>query len=191
MPNWCSTAYTLVGDKGELDALYKTMSELEQRNQPVEPFKFGNTWLGNLVEALGEDTNTVYCRGEWHDLDYHNGAITFNTDTAWSPCNGVWDLVRCRYPSIDYYYLAEECGNGLYLTNDADGLHYPERYLVEMCVDGCENRMEYFYSLTEAPGWIGEMAGCSVEENEVEALNELLQEQDEDAYCYLNEIQIV
>lgn len=60
-----------------------------------------------------------------------------------------------------------------------------------MCVDGCENRMEYFYSLPEAIGWIGEMAGCSVEENEVEALNELLQEQNEDAYCYLNEIQIV
>lgn len=51
--------------------------------------------------------------------------------------------------------------------------------------------MEYFYSQPEALGWISEMAGCSVEENEVEALNELLQEQNEDAYCYLNEIRIV
>lgn len=191
MPNWCNTAYTLVGDKEELDALHKTMSELEQSNQPVEPFHFGNTWLGNLVKALGGTTKDIPCRGEWHDLDYHNGAITFNTDTAWSPCNGVWNLVRQRYPSIDHYFLAEECGNGLYLTNDAEGQHYPERYLVEMCADGCENRTEYFCSLPEALGWIGEMAGCSVEGNGVEALNELLQEQNEDAYCYLNEIRIV
>ncbi len=138
MPNWCNTAYTLVGDKEELDALHKTMSELEQSDQPTEPLRFGSTWLGNLVEALGGDPKDIRCRGEWQNLDYRGGAITFNTETAWSPCNEVWDLVRSRYPSIDYYFLAEECGNCLYLTNDAEGLYYPERYVVEMCVDGGE-----------------------------------------------------
>jgi hypothetical protein len=50
---------------------------------------------------------------------------------------------------------------------------------------------EYFRTLTEALEWISEQTGRKViSEEEVTKLDEELTAQDEDAYCYINEVQV-
>lgn len=192
MPNWCNTAYTVVGDEKDLDALHKTMRELETRKEPSVPNGFGTSWLGCLVDALGDDWNKVHCRGEWGGLEYEGGELTFYTMTAWCPCNEVWELVREKFPSISYYYMAEESGCNVYLTNDANGIYYPERYYVELCTVKGEYCSEYFQSMAEACSYIRENTGCEVATDaEIEELNDKMNEENEEAYCYLHEFKVI
>lgn len=94
MPNWCSSAYVIEGDAKEIKSLYELMKRLEDMEKPSVKNGFGTTWLGCLVDALGKDWNDVYCRGEWSSLEVDGEVIRLYTETAWSPCNEVFDLVR-------------------------------------------------------------------------------------------------
>lgn len=130
MPNWCFTSYVVTGEEKEVCDLYEKMLSLEEREESLVENGFGKTWLGNLVTLLGGDWNTIYCRGDWSNLekDDDNGALRFDTETAWSePCQ-VINFLRGKYPNLEFYFLAEEPGMEYYVTNDAGGEYFPERY---------------------------------------------------------------
>ena len=86
MPNWCFSSYVATGDAKEVCDLYEKMRSLEEREESLVENGFGKSWLGNLVTLLGGDWNTIYCRGDWSDLtkDDDNGALRFDTETAWN-----------------------------------------------------------------------------------------------------------
>lgn len=130
MPNWCFSSYVATGDAKEVCDLYEKMRSLEEREESLVENGFGKTWLGNLVTLLGGDWNTIYCRGSWYDLekDDDNGALRFYAESAWSePCQ-VINFLRGKYPNLEFYFIAEEPGMEYYVTNDADGEYFPERY---------------------------------------------------------------
>lgn len=108
MPNWCSSSYVIEGDKKEVKKLYGIMHGLEKRKTPAVKNGFGTAWLGCLVNALGADWNKVYCRGDWSNLEMEQETLKFSTETAWGPCNEVFDLIQQKFPSLSYYYLSEE-----------------------------------------------------------------------------------
>ena len=110
MPNWCSTAYAIEGDAKEIKSLYELMKRLEDMEKPSVENGFGTTWLGCLVDALGKDWHNVHCRGSWSCLELEDDVLKFSTETAWSPCNETFDLVLEKYPSLRYYFQAEEPG---------------------------------------------------------------------------------
>ena len=83
MPNWCATRYACIGDENELQDLYDRMKRLQEMKEPLKPNGFGTAWLGNLVEDLGVDFNTVQCRGSWDDPTLENTVLRFSTETAW------------------------------------------------------------------------------------------------------------
>ena len=95
MPNWCSSSYVLVGSADEVKKLYGIMKKLERRKKAFVENGFGITWLGCLVDALGEDWKKVSCRGEWNAVSKRRNTLRFTTETAWGPCNQVFDLI-CR-----------------------------------------------------------------------------------------------
>lgn len=116
MPNWCSSSYVIEGDKKEVKKLYGIMHGLEKRKTPAVKNGFGTAWLGCLVNALGADWNKVYCRGDWSNLEMEQDTLKFSTETAWGPCNEVFDLIRQKFPSLSYYFLSEEPGMGVFQT---------------------------------------------------------------------------
>ena len=130
MPNWCFSSYVVTGEEKEVCDLYEKMKSLEEREESLVENGFGKRWLGNLVTLLGGDWHTVYCRGEWSDLekDDDNGALRFNTMSAWGDPDEVKDFLQKHYPHLEFYFIAEEPGMGYYATNDADGEFFPERY---------------------------------------------------------------
>ena len=126
MPNICTTNYVIEGEKKELDALYQTVKELQEMEQPAVENDFGPAWLGCLVKALGKDPNEVMCRGGWTELERVDDTLRMTFETAWTPCYEVTQLMKSVYPSLCIFYKAEEPGNGVYLKNDAEGKYFPE-----------------------------------------------------------------
>lgn len=192
MPNWCDTTYHVVGDRQELNALYEMMTKLYNMEKPLVENGFGTDWLGCLVEALGEDWNKVYCRGTFYDVDLSEDELRFVTDTAWSPCDEVISLLKEKYPTLDFYYYAEEPGCGIFQTNDADGSFFSDRYIVSINNEDSDFEYEYFETIEDACEWISEISGKTITNmEEIKSYNEWLMEQSDDYYCYINEIEIV
>lgn len=156
MPNWCSTAYAIEGNATELKKLYELMKDLEKRQKPSVKNGFGTTWLGCLVEALGESWEKIYCRGTWDNLKFNGEVLTFNTETAWSPCNEMFDMVCEKYPTLRYFYQSEEPGMCEYWTNDDEGKYFPDRYYVDVCTSEEEYYSEYFQDLESVYDWLEE-----------------------------------
>ena len=129
MPNWCATRYACIGDENELQDLYDRMKRLQEMKEPLKPNGFGTTWLGNLVEDLGVDFNTVQCRGSWDDPTLENTVLRFSTETAWYRCTEVEDLIREKYPSIEIFFVCEEPGMCIYEKN-SDEL-FPDDYIID------------------------------------------------------------
>ena len=137
------------------------MKDLEKRQKPSVQNGFGTTWLGCLVEALGESWEKIYCRGTWDNLKFNGEVLTFNTETAWSPCNEMFDMVCEKYPTLRYFYQSEEPGMCEYWTNDDKGKYFPDRYYVDVCTSEEEYYSEYFQDLESVYDWLEDI--CEVQ----------------------------
>lgn len=126
MANICITNYVIEGEKKELDALYQKMKELQEMEKPLVENNLGPTWLGCLVKALGKNPEDVLCRGQWIELEQQDGKLLMAFETAWTPCYEVTQLMKAVYPSLQFFYKAEEPSCEVYLKNDADGKYFPE-----------------------------------------------------------------
>ena len=192
MPNWCSTAYVVEGDAKEIKSLYDLMQNLQNMEKPSKPNGFGTSWLGCLVDALGEDWENVSCRGSWNGLELVGDVLKFNTETAWAPCNETFEAVREKYPSLRYYFIAEEPGLEVYETNDEYGVYFKDRYFLDACTPEGEYINEYFEKLEDAFKWIEDEFGKAVTMIEDIADIDLQWGTEcEDAFCYLHEFEIV
>ena len=128
-PNWCCTVLRCTGDEEEIQDLYSRMKRLQEMSEPLKPNGFGTRWLGNLVEDLGVDFNTVQCRGSWDDLYMDEEILCFTTETAWYRCTEVEDLIKEKYPSIDIAFRCEEPGMCIYEKNN--NVFFPEDYVID------------------------------------------------------------
>ncbi len=150
MPNWCSTAFAFKAVSNEKEAtlalsrFHSNLShiydmECRERKSPsaISP------WLGRVLTAHGIDSEKVSCRGwfeqpeEIEDIAGTPGFRTW-TETAWGTMPEVfYAVIKLAYsdndgnPLIDMYWMAEEPGMGLYLTNDSEGVIFTERVMIE------------------------------------------------------------
>ena len=154
MCNWCYTSYVIDGKRKEVQSLFSKMNNLENRKKPLVDNTFGKTWLGCLVNKLGGNWQEVYCRGAWSDLDWNGAILRFNTETAWGPMNEVFKFIKSIYPSLKIYYMAEEDGNGVFITNDAEGHYFRDRYRIEYDCD-----YEYFTTIEGVLGYVSGVIG--------------------------------
>ena len=114
MANICTTNYVIEGKKEELDALYQKMEELQGQN------------LGQLVKALGNNPEEMECRGECTEIIREGDTLRMIFETAWTPCYEVTQLMKAVYPSLQFFYKAEEPDCEVYLKNDAEGKYFSE-----------------------------------------------------------------
>ena len=122
MPNWCMNRITINHENvNELEKLNNLINEWTSKNYLKSDF--GLNWLGNIVGNSGIDTYDgdfkVRCRGT---IDYNEvigNQLIIDTSTAWAPMIQMWKLILEKYlPDAELIYEAEECGCGLYCTND-------------------------------------------------------------------------
>lgn len=180
MANWCNTFYTIEGNQADISALMDRMESLSKRLKPILPNDFGKTWLGNLVHLFGCDVDKINCHGYFQNLDNPcENLLYFDTVTSNEEMTEVWNLVLKSFSSCKCYYYSEECSCQRYVTNDAQGYYYPNRFRLEQGVENVhlvENEHEIL-SLVSA--LTGKILSCWNEmEDVIRDYNEPLNEED-------------
>lgn len=155
MPNWCSTSYTIDGDKKQLKKLYNVL--LAAEDPAFKVFSDFDYWLGNIPILLGEnpldDKTNWDCRGWIECMDKDDDDIIYlSTESAWSPSVSMFNkIIDDYFPGLDFTYIAEEPGCGLYMTNDPDydkmyhcdvGIKDGDTFFDDCTYDGIKNFIE-------------------------------------------------
>ena len=140
MPNWCSTKYIMFTDnedKSELARLHNNLATAIQMGTDVEN-NFGSAWLGHVSTKHGFNWEDIPCRGTIEYLDEYepgDGFFSLDTETAWGPCDELWEAIVAQYANVSYVYLSEEPGMGYFVNSDKEGRFLSERYLFEIYGD--------------------------------------------------------
>jgi len=135
MPNWCATEINIYSsDRQKLEVLNKLIEEWTSKDFVENGF--GHNWLGNVVGFSGiagwdkekDDFNkNIRCRGCLSGIYLYGDHLQVYTETAWAPMMQMWELICDKYlPDHEIMFTAEECGCGIYETNDPDveGTYY-------------------------------------------------------------------
>ena len=178
MPNWCITYITINHENEQkLKEFEEKLNSLMSKDY-IEN-SFGKTWLGNLVGNSGIGTidenkvSDLKCRGEITYMENLGNQLVIYTETAWVPMLKLWQKLLEKYlPDGELTYSAEECGCGIYCTNDPAML---DCYLVDIWEDvGIEG--EYY-----CPG--------ETEESVIEMLQKLLGSDEEEINVLLEKFE--
>lgn len=135
MATWCLTDYTIEGEGKSVESLYKIIKEVDSTSYPTSADGFGSLWLKNIISKMGGETSRIYCRGEIINYEMIDGLLYLQLESAWSEMREWRYFVLRKYPNLKIYYRAEEEDFGYYLTNDKDGIYYPERYRISNSSD--------------------------------------------------------
>ena len=139
MANWCFTKITINHeDESKLKELERLINEWTSKNYKENGF--GLNWLGNIVgnSSIGtvdENPETdLRCRGSLQYMECIDNQLIIDTETAWSPMLKMWQKLLDKYlPDAELIYTAEECGAGLYSTNDPcmQGCYYVDNWNIK------------------------------------------------------------
>ena len=190
MANQSDVVYKCIGDPKEVRSLYKIINANDKRKTSRVKNGFGTLWIGNIIDALGEDWEKLRCRGEIIGYHIENNLLTIYQNTAWCEQEGFRECIEKKFPSIKVYYREEEPGCDVYYTNDADRNYFPERYLLNN-----NDEPLYFNTIEEAAEYVSGIVNQKVEANMTaieKALDEYEEEnKDDDVYFSFHEFQVV
>ena len=190
MANQSDVVYKCIGDPKEVRSLYKIINANDKRKTSRVKNGFGTLWIGNIIDALGEDWEKLRCRGEIIGYHIENNLLTIYQSTAWCEQEGFRECIEKKFPSIKVYYREEEPGCNVYYTNDAERNYFPERYLLNN-----NDEPLYFNTIEEAAEYVSGIVNQKVEANMTaieKALDEYEEEnKDEDVYFSFHEFQVV
>ena len=190
MANQSDVVYKCIGDPKEVRSLYKIINANDKRKTSRVKNGFGTLWIGNIIDALGEDWQKLRCRGEIIGYHIENNLLTIYQSTAWCEQEGFRECIEKKFPSIKVYYREEEPGCDVYYTNDADRNYFPERYLLNN-----NDEPLYFNTIEEAAEYVSGIVNQKVEAN-MEAIEKALdnyeeEHEDDDVYFSFHQIQVV
>lgn len=129
MANWCYTKYVITGSKEEISKVYSILNRVS--NDTTNPHK---DWLGSIVAELGADNTKMKCRGSFDKVMLVNkSTLKLTTWSAWGPCYELFEYIIKKFPSLKYYYKAEEPGCGLFETNDSEKRYFGYGKKYDIC----------------------------------------------------------
>lgn len=193
MANWAWTQYVIEGTKETLEKIEYAI------NHPDVLKGSSEGWEGNALRALNiewenkkPDGTGKRMRGfiqqVWWDDDEHT-VLRFDAEEAW----GVTDfdeLLLEKFPDIKVYWYCEEPGMGYYLTNDAEGKYFQDKYYADVCING-EYYSDYFIEEEALWKWVSEHSdGKITNQKEVDAFNERV-DGDPDDFINIFEIKVI
>lgn len=157
MANWASTSYRIEGKEEDLKQIYNLFKEFENKERAVMEEGASEDWEGNIILALGEDIGENYLRGFIQVCELCDGIMKIEAEEAWGTTD-FRHLLERHFEDMKVYYIVEEEGCEVFATNDDEGRYFPERFLVNSCIDG-DNAWEYFETEKEALSYIAGLLG--------------------------------
>lgn len=174
MPNWTSTTYRVTGDPKGISRLYKALQKMSRRKNPKINNGFGPMWLGELVNELGGNWETIRCRGEITYFDKNSdGTLSIYMSCAWCEQSETRHFLEATL-SLKIYYCDQESGCEVFETNDTTGKYFPDRYFLDN-----EEEPLYYLTIQEAAESVSGIVGHPIDPT-VAAINEALGKYEEE-----------
>ena len=130
MPNWCNNSIAFYQEDGENAVLEDFYADIEKYQNYKDPESGKHSsWVGNWLIANKIDTENLYTRGFFTNIELNDDHVRVDMETAWGPLPEVWNLMAENY-GLAYVYVAEECGCEVYVNTDAEGRFFPKRYIL-------------------------------------------------------------
>ena len=182
MPNWCMTSYVVEGSKHAINRIYDALE-----NHDVQE-NSSSSWIGNVLIKLGIKFEGARVRAFYRGgAEIYDGKLKFVLEEAWCRQDFA-ELIERKFPSTTVYWIAEEGGCQIYETNDSKGKYFPERYWVDVCVNG-EYDSQYFEVEEDAFKWVSELAGVDLKtQKDVERWNINAEDVGDFVYIYKFEV---
>lgn len=136
MANLCNTTYKVTGTEKAVKDLWNTLQSMNVNTK--------NIWLDELAVHYGIDyegrgikvRGHIYF-GEFEEDDDYK-LLTFETETAWTACNDLFDAINeALNAELSISYREIECGCGIYSVHD-EGCFFPE----ECCISSAGEPFE-------------------------------------------------
>ena len=155
MANTCFTYYIIRGDKKEIARLKKDLMAIKDPEDPNDR----EPWAGFFLEFLGENPEGQDCRGgipnQDDDLEITEDGteLHFTTESKWRRMTCLEQAIQEHY-GVAVWYLEEECGNEVFVTNDEEHVVFP-KYVI---VDGEDlERDDYYFTPEDARTYLSEI----------------------------------
>lgn len=107
------------------------------------------------VKQMTDLRNTfMSCDGMVTDDEYES-YFYIETETAWSANLEIfYDIIRDKYDNkINMYAMVEECGFGIFINTDIEGVFLPDKYKLDCLIDGQEI-VKYFESFKQLKAFV-------------------------------------
>ena len=142
MANICSNS--LVFFSTDKDAITKFKKFIEESDGTLD----------GMGEKLGLNTNDYEKWNEWveenNDLVSKSNRVIpvhsfiIKTHSKWTPCTEAWEEILTEYHKknnlseklIDYFFVSEEPGEGIYVNTDTHGIFFTDRVKIEISYKG-------------------------------------------------------
>jgi len=176
MSNQCSTVIQFYGNESLLTNLFRKLSSGINLSDLAGEFdiEFSPNGRNGFIEYVNFEQHRV-----WQSDD-------------WSPRITIWHKIIDKYyvdengeRLVDFCYMAEEYGCGVYVNTDESGEYFPDIYRVEYCVgDDCDTI--YFESTEDLLDWFEEFFGTRTDDvNSLEKIAKNYINADEEEYFTL------
>lgn len=147
MANWCNVTYKCIGNKKELNKLYKVLEKMNKRNKPIIENDWGTMWLGELLNEMDYDVAQCHCRGVITEYYFEDDYLIIKQDTLGYECEDVRYSIEETFDGVEVYYQSFD---GCFLrTNSFD--YFEDRYAVnlgqgdgDMRFDEIDDVIDYF-----------------------------------------------
>lgn len=191
MANWATTSYRIEGSKSDLVRVYGVIdSFMTDRQKPITETA-SRDWEGNIVKALGateEQMKNNYLRGFIQEYEMQEGVIRIEAEEAWGATDFRHVLAKLM-PELTIYFIVEEPGCEVYVTNDAGSKYFPDQFYLDACING-NYESDYFATGEKALAYAAKLIGKeNVSKAKLESWNQYHEEDEE--FVYIHEFEIV
>ncbi len=191
MANWCFSKVRVNGSKEQVKELYQMMKNLEDMKEPLVENGFGTSYYANLVHVLGGDCENISCCGFWKELKIiDDNTIGWSDETKYHPVYDVFELIKNAFPDLEVWFITYGCD--FYISNDADGIYFPERFWL-MFGEETDYEDRYYPDIQSMLKDISTIFNrdISTEEQFCDILDEFVENDDTESFCFWVELKIV
>lgn len=151
MANLCNNTMRIFAEDStgaaNLKKVYEIIKRGEELNNSV--YRIASELREDLTEeeldAVIEKSDSIQeCRGSLIFVEYTQATenddreyIQVDYESKWTPCLALWDIALEPY-HLKQVTLAEEPGYEVYINTDKSGKYFPEKYVVDLCVEGLD-----------------------------------------------------
>lgn len=119
MANMCSVTIAFQGQENDLKVLENDLKNMKQK------VGADKNWLGNIIY----DDADIHCASFVEYVSLDDNCLFVDVSSKWTPDGEAYEYIANKY-GLEYEYVAEEPGCGVFINTDTEGKTFSQEYYV-------------------------------------------------------------